>query len=59
MGKRVSDHLTISLCWEHHTKLHTMNEADFWIVCNVRPAEQIARFSEEGRQAIAELKGKP
>ena len=56
MGKRVSDYLTVSLCKRHHAKLHTMNEADFWIVCNVRPAEEIAQFSEEGRQAIAELK---
>lgn len=55
MGRRVSDYLTVPLCRAHHTKLHTMNEGDFWIVCNIRPREWIARFSPEGAAEIAKL----
>ncbi len=55
MGKRVSDYLTVPLCKRHHAKLHTMNEADFWIVCNVQYRRWIAGFSEFGRAAIEAL----
>lgn len=55
MGKRVSDHLAIALCNRHHAKLHTMNEGDFWIVCNIRPAKWIAQFSAEGAATIDQI----
>lgn len=55
MGKRVSDYLTVPLCRAHHTKLHTMNEGDFWIVCNIRPRDWISRFSLKGAAEIAAI----
>ena len=57
MGKRKSDYLTVPLCSVHHSKLHTMNEGDFWIVCNVWPRDWIARFSKEGAAEIAAIDG--
>lgn len=52
MGKRKSDYLAMPLCPAHHAKLHSMNEADFWIVCNIRPRQWIAAFSPAGAAAI-------
>jgi len=55
MGKRVSDYLTISLCNQHHRELHKGKEEAFWKAYRRDPARIISNFSEEGRQAIAEL----
>ena len=57
MGKRVSDYWVLPLCTRHHAKLHTMNEADFWMISNIRPAEKIALLSEAGRREIEAIRG--
>lgn len=47
MGVRKSDETCLPLCPKHHDKLHSMNEGDFWIVCNISPLEVAAALYAE------------
>jgi len=61
MGRRISDYLTAPLCRGHHTQFYCSahgkeGEEAFWVYYKIDPRVFIRTFSEEGRQAIAELK---
>lgn len=54
MGVRVSDYLTVPLCRACHALLHMYgNEAKWWKVQKINPADFIAQFSKEGAAEIA------
>jgi len=51
------DYFAVPLCRAHHRCMDG-NERAVWSVWGIDPTKFIARFSEEGRQAIAALKHK-
>lgn len=51
MGRRVSDYLTLPLCEEHHTELHSGREEDFWDRHGVELALALAAALVELRHA--------
>ncbi len=55
MGVRVSDYLTVPLCGEHHSVLHSLNEYRFWYNRHIDPRDFIRGFSPEGAAEIKRL----